>query len=51
MILTTMNHMKKDGKWDANIAATVRNSVDTQRGRYKAIKSQALKKAQTTYVL
>jgi len=46
MILTTMNHMKKDGKWDANIAATVRNSVDTQRGRYKAIKSQALKKAQ-----
>ena len=33
-------------KWDPSIAATVRNSVDTQRGKYKAIRSKALKKAQ-----
>jgi len=44
MIMMTKRAM--GDKWDPNIAAVVKNSVDTQRGRYKAMKSQALKKAQ-----
>ena len=44
MIMMTKRAM--GDKWDPNIAAVVRNSVDTQRGRYKAMQSQALKKAQ-----
>ena len=44
MIMMTKRAM--GDKWDPNIAAVIKNSVDTQRGRYKAIKNQALKKAQ-----
>tara|TARA_R110002167_G_scaffold239012_2_gene444149 strand:- start:2994 stop:7508 length:4515 start_codon:yes stop_codon:yes gene_type:complete len=44
MIMMTKRAM--GDKWDPNIAAVVKNSVDTQRGRYKAMKSKALKKAQ-----
>ena len=46
MIMSVKNSMSAEGKWDSNIAAVVKNSVDTQRGRYKAIKNQKLKKVQ-----
>ena len=46
MIMAVKDRMSAEGKWDANIAAVVKNSVDTQRGRYKAIKNQKLKKVQ-----